>query len=329
MKIINKIKETRFPIFVKMIPSMISEYWKFAKGNARCENSQNLNKQLSDILMLTHALEKGFSLPNLRKAFGYEKAQKLLNKINYFVQNNGFTDELIVPVSVLNFYVEYHKNNNIVSDNFIKISKNFESLLTSLPQNINYNNGGAFSKTKSEMLAIGKGDFKTLSQGRYSIRNFDKEPVSLSQIEEALSLATKSPSACNRQSYRVHIFSGEQKNQILNLQGGSKSFGGYVDKVLLITFDMNRYFIREIHLGYVDASLFAMSLIYGFTYLGIGSIPLTLGINKKNIDKIYDDFSIPENETLVLLIGIGNYVKEFKVSQSSRNKIKDFTTYHN
>ena len=59
MSIKKSITENPLAIFIKMIPTMVDEFWRFAKGNARCGNSGNRDKMLTEILMLTHALEKG------------------------------------------------------------------------------------------------------------------------------------------------------------------------------------------------------------------------------------------------------------------------------
>lgn len=314
-------------IFIKMIPTMVDEFWRFAKGNARCGNSGNRDKMLTEILMLTHALEKGFSLPNMRKSFGKEKASKLSVLIEKYISSYGYTADLIVPISLMKKYMEFHKENGINSKELDLISDRIQRI-TEKYKEICFDKAGSIDKTKEEMLTVAKGDFKTLATGRYSIRNFDKTPVAIESINEAIEIAKKSPSACNRQSYRVHVFEGENKNHILKLQGGANSFSECVDKVILITADLHRYYTREPHLGYVDGSLFAMSLMYALTYLGIGSIPLTLGIKTKNLKRIHTEFDIPENEIPVLLIAVGNYTDSFKVARSERNGITSFTTYH-
>lgn len=71
-----------------------------------------------------------------------------------------------------------------------------------------------------------------------------------------------------------------------------------------------------------------MNLIYALTYLGIASIPLTLGIKLSILKQIKKDFNIPNNETPVLLIAFGNYPNKFKVAKSYRNPVESFTTFH-
>ena len=124
-----------------------------------------------------------------------------------------------------------------------------------------------------------------------------------------------------------HIFSGEQKDLILSTQGGANSFYKEANKAILITGDLNRYYSTEMHLPYVDASLFSMSLIYALTSLGVASIPLTMG-RKLSVLKKVQGMEIPQNEIPVLLIAIGSYPDEIVVSKSARFSPDTFTIFH-
>lgn len=329
MSVKLKIAENRIVNFIKLLPSMIGEYLDFSKGNARSNHSKDKEKQLTDILMLTHALEKGFSLPNLRKSFGLEKAERLSSLVMRYIYKFGYDDNLCVPISLLRQYVIYHKLNGFNSQKFKAVENKTSQIIESTGKKVNYfEAAGTFDKSKDEMLAISHADFKTLAEGRFSVRDFDSTPVLRKDIIEAMEIASKSPSACNRQSYRVHVFEGTDKNEILNLQGGANSFSDSVDKVILVCADLNRYYSLEAHLGYVDGSLFAMSLIYALTFKGIASIPLTLGIKSKRLKSIKNKFDVPNNEMPILLIAIGNYKEAFKVAKSQRNPVDYFTKFH-
>lgn len=309
---------------------MIKEYWSFAGSNARCGNSKTRNKRLSDILMISHALEKGFSLPDMRKSFGQKKAKQLCSLILSYIDKFGYDDSLIIPISLLESYISFHKSNAVDTEDLQKISSDLDKIVSLSGKHHEYfHHAGSIEKNAGQMIQSGKGDFKTLALGRYSVRNFSNVPLTDEQIQEAISIAQKSPSACNRQSYCVHVLRGATKDNILGIQGGSKSFFRYADTAFLITADLNRYYTNEMHLGYVDGSLFGMSLIYALTYLGIGSIPLTLGIDRAILSNMKSMLGIPESEMPVLLIAAGNYADNFKVSMSDRNPLQSFVTYHN
>lgn len=329
MNIRKIISENPYAIFLKTFPTQINNSWKFAKYNARCHNSKDKNKNLTEILMLTHALEKAFSLPNPKKQFGIQKAIQLKNRITDYIGRYNWDESLSTPVSVLSQYVIYHENNNSLTSEIDSIKTQVQEMLDShsMKQCV-MDLGGTYDLTKEILQEAAKGDFKSLSANRYAIRNFDGSPVNHKLIHEALDIAKKSPSACNRQAYRVHIYTGEKKNKLLRLQGGANSFYETADSVLLISADANRYYLNEARLGYVDASLFAMTLIYAFSYLGIASIPLTLCIKQSVIKRINKEFDVPENEIPVLMIAIGNYPEHFSVAKSYRNPVEKFATTH-
>lgn len=329
MKLKKMIQENWLLSFIRQLPNMFSEYASFVKSHARSNQSKISQKKLTDILMLTHALEKGFSLPNMRKSFGFDKALSLAYLIKDFITKYDYSYDLNVPICILKYYLNYHDNNSIEDNRLKEIHSLYSQISIMAGNRVDTNQtAGAIEKSKEEMITIAHADFETLAENRFSVRTFDSTPVPYDIITKALKIASKSPSACNRQSYRVHIFEGNNKNCIMSLQGGGKSFMDNVDKVILINADLNKYYSREIHLGYVDASLFAMSLIYALTYLGIGTIPLTLGIGRDKLSKLKRDFNIPSNEMPVILIAIGNYADSFKVAISHRNPVEYFTTYH-
>ena len=85
MSLRQTVGENSLAIFLKMLPDKLKEVWQFAKNNARCGNKKTKSKSLTDILMLTHALEKAFSLPNPRKSFGIRKDKDLTTKINEYI----------------------------------------------------------------------------------------------------------------------------------------------------------------------------------------------------------------------------------------------------
>lgn len=329
MRLKDKLSEKHFLLFLKMIPYMLSEYWQFSKHIARCGMSKNSKKLLTDIIMTTHAIEKAFSLDNKRKGFGLKKIMSLVNNIQKYIDKYGYSDKLNVPIALVNSYLVFQKNDGFTDKSLDEVTNKLKSIVKLYHvSNEVFNEAGFLIKTKAQIIKSTNVDFGKLANNRYSFRHFAKEDVSDELIRKALDIAKKSPSACNRQSYRVHIFSGDDKDKILKLQGGSNSFYKEANKAILITSDMNRYYTTEMHLPYVDGSLFAMSFIYALTSLGLASIPLTMGRKLNVLKEIYSTMDIPKNEVLVILIAIGHYPDKAEVSISHRNDVESFTTFH-
>lgn len=312
-----------------MLCYMVYEYWNFTFHTVRCNMSHESEKLLTEILMTTHALEKAFSLDNKRKGFGVKKVVLLIENIQKYIRKYGYSDKLDVPIALINSYLVYQRNDRYENPLLDKVESELYAIIVEygIKKDV-FQMAGYRKVNKSEMLDLTNIDFRRLAINRHSFRHFSKEPVSDVTIIDALEIAKFSPSACNRQAYRVHVFSGNDKDAILKLQGGANSFFKEVDKAILITGDMHRYFTTEMHLAYVDGSLFAMALIYALTSLGVASIPLTMGRKLNTLKSVMKEMNIPDNELPVILIAIGNYPTEAALSLSHRNAVKTFTTFH-
>lgn len=316
-------------LFIKMFPYMIHEYWQFSKHVARCGMSKNSNKLLTDILMTTHAIEKAFSLDNKRKGFGVKKIVTLTNNIQKYIRKYGYSEKLNVSIALVHSYLAFQEKDGYADESLEDVKKQLKSVVEhcGISDDV-FREAGFLVKTGEQMKEATNVDFSKLASNRYSFRHFSKKEVSDEVIRKALDIAKKSPSACNRQSYRVHVFSGQDKDDVLKLQGGANSFYKEANKAVLITGDMNRYYTTEMHLPYVDGSLFAMSFIYALTSLGVASIPLTMGRKLNVLKEIHHKLNVPENEVPVILIAIGNYPDKAEVSMSHRNDVESFTTFH-
>ncbi len=308
---------------------MLHEYWEFSENVARCNMSKNPEKLLTDILMTTHAVEKAFSLNDKRKGFGVKKIVALTKNLEKYILKYGYSEKLEVSVALIQHYLVFQRNTGFRNSALDDVEKRLASIVEAnhISEDV-FTKAGYLTLSKAQLLQTTHVDFKTLSANRYSLRHFSKDAVSEETIKEALNIAKKSPSACNRQAYRVHVFSGEDKDKILRLQGGANSFYEEADKAILITGDMNRYYTTEMHLPYVDGSLFAMSFIYALTSLGVASIPLTMCRKLDVLKGIHSQMNVPKNEVPVILIAVGNYPDEAEVSLSHRNGVDSFTTFH-
>ncbi len=329
MSLIQKIKESPSALFFKLLKTKCGECLDFAKENARANNSSRPSSSFSDILMLTHALEKSFSLPDRRAVFGLSKANDLTGKLKRYVEKFGYEECLEVPLSLMEYYIKDQKIHNSDSEEFNQLESNFVVLKSLCPADAFRKEYAGTRTIKGEdAVKSGKGNFEEMVSNRYSVRDFNGTKVDKEVIRKALEMARKSPSACNRQAYRVHIYEGNEKDRLMVMQQGSKAFHKNASAVILISADMNRYYTRESNLGYVDASLFGMTLIYSFNYLGIATIPLTLGLEYSLLKKIKKEFKIPKNELPVMMIAIGGYKDNFEVAISHRDGIESFTNFH-
>lgn len=329
--IINKLKENHLLLFLKMIPDMVSEYWDFTHETVRCNLSSSKSKQLTEILMLTHAIEKGFSLKNVRVDFGVAKMKTLVNLLSNYIKKYGYDDNLRVPFSLIFAYQKFREDHHNMTDELRTLFLNADSLVAQTGhQRSEYTLAGTITVKRQEMINLENAGFEVLSNKRHAVRNFESfGGADLDgSLREAINMAKYAPSACNRQAYRVHVYKGEEKTRVLKAQGSAGPFSEDAEMAIIITGDMNRYYSFEQHLMYVDASLFAMSLMNALTAKGIANIPLTQCIKRKVLNQIKKKFNIPKNEMPIIMLAIGQYPEEVKVARSERLEYSAFTTYH-
>lgn len=112
-----------------------------------------------------------------------------------------------------------------------------------------------------------------LSIRRRSVRWFRDQPVPRELIEKAVTVASLSPSACNRQPYEFRVFDDPAVvEQIANLPGGTKGFAHQFPAVVVLVGELRNYYgERDRHLIYVDASLAAMSFVFAAETLGLST----------------------------------------------------------
>ncbi|WP_396668820.1 nitroreductase family protein [Microbacterium sp. R86528] len=171
--------------------------------------------------------------------------------------------------------------------------------------------------------------FRDVASRRVSIREFSDAPVSYDDVREAIGIASLAPSACNRQSARVHLVTDPQIiDSILRIQAG---LGGYPrpPMLILITGDASSYVeATERNQPYVDGALFAMSLIYALEDEGLGTCALTAMLWRKHEKAVRDLLLVPPSECFVTFIAVGRVSQGATVPLSKRASVEAITTVH-
>jgi hypothetical protein len=125
---------------------------------------------------------------------------------------------------------------------------------------------------------------------------------------------------CNRQSWRVHVFSeAADKAMILRHQNGNLGFGHLADRVLLVTADMRTFVSSgERNQAFLDGGLFSMSLLYALQARGIATCPLNLSISFQVDRRLRKAARIPGWETPLMMIAVGYPPDRLNVAASAR-----------
>lgn len=280
----------------------------------------NEKKQTTDLTIRVHALEKGMSIGNVKYGFGQDKTKRLLNDLRVFFQNGGDVLFFSEALTVVKKYIEFNNFNKET-----EVVKSFNKLLEESKVSL-VDHGGILEiiGNKEKRAA----SFAEFSRSRFAIRDFSSVPLNVEDLKEALQICEKTPSACNRQPWRIHVYLDKQKrDKMFRFQGGSRGFSDDMQGCILVSGDMNSYSTDESNLLFVDGGLYAMNLMYALHYKNIASIPLSMGMRMNCIKKIKQEMGMPENELPVLLLGIGTYKDSFKVAASSRYYYNKYTIF--
>ncbi len=279
------------------------------------------------ILRLNHTLEKGMSMRNPRKGFGQQKAVRLIELLNHYCDLYLSSDKnfLQYPISTIYSYISYTIASGVEMQG---IQDAFKRLINKIGLDCKDSLGGIVTVTKGEILKNASGNFESLLESRHSIRYFDSEVPQREKIEQALRLAQKTPSACNRQGWKTHVFMCDKSVELLRWQGGCNGFEEEIKCAILVTANLKAFFYYEVHQAYVDGGLYAMNLINAIHSLGLGTIPLSVGFKYKKLQELSCKFGIPENEVPIVIIGVGVLQDRFKIAVSERKKIDITNTYH-
>jgi len=267
-----------------------------------------------------HSLEKGLSYQELRLGFGKQVLQNVIDlMIEYRRQGFPLNEHVYqTALSNLHSYITVHDQNNFdVND--------LKEVFESLSKGTSYGEtGGVHYKTKDEMIEKSKEDFKSFSISRHSVRDYTSEPVSYEVIEKAFKLASHTPSACNRQSWKLRVVETPKLKKIIQAnQNGNRGFGDYIDKFIIITGDVQYYDrLRERNQANIDGGMYAMNLLYALHYYQIAAVPLSASLNLKQEENLRKTFNISDAENFIMFIGIGNYTDEFKIPKSDRRPVQ-------
>lgn len=295
------------------------QYSRFLEYSISGKDTNDVSFLETNLRILIHELEKGFSLPMPKRGFGKEKVALLVAYYEKYVKI-GKDAELIQYVQdILSFYKQNEQEYGF------DVSMIPENLYSDAFSN---SDAGVKKARGIELSDAQRLSFEKFSESRHSIRMFKDEKIGEELIKQAVRLAQTAPSACNRQSVEIfHVSSADKCKEILDLQGGFKG-ASIVNDLLIITSNLSLYTsLYELNTGYVDGGIFAMNLMYALHYYGIGSCPLLWNDDQDKREKIRDIVRIPMKNMIILLLPIGNYVEpDYKYAVSRRKSV--YQIYH-
>ncbi len=300
-------------------------FWRLtSKYNASHHTDEDIEKMQYTLLRENHIIEKGMSMRNPRKGFGQEKVYALLERLQKYLKLYGDKEFIRYPLSTIKNYILYTEERGTPLP---KIKNKYNELEENIGIGVVIPHAGIVELTKEDILSRCNKDFESLLYSRHSLRYFSSEPIEQTTIIKALQLAQRTPSACNRQAWKTHVYQGNRSVELIKWQGGSKGFEEECRYSILVTANLKAFLSHEVHQAYIDGGLYAMNLINALHSLGLGCIPLSCGFEYSKLQQL-KQFGIPDNEVPILIIAFGNLQDNFYVAVSTRNDICKTNIFH-
>lgn len=323
-KLIIAIKCNPVIVWLRIMIEKIGESFMLTRFNGSTNQTKDIDKKETELQIRAHALEKGMSIGDVRAGFGKPKATSLLADLADDMQRGGHREFAEETISVVQKYVDFNKSLGADMSDIQLLVDAFCKQFNIQPKD----QGGVYHLHLADIEAKRNASFPEFSATRFSIRDFGEEPLDIERLKAAFKVCEKTPSACNRQSWRIHVYTDKaQRERLFRLQGGSKGFDNHMQVAILICGDLRNYGFFEQNLPYVDGGLYAMNLLYALHHEGVAAIPLTMGRKFRDIQHIKKVMGIPQNEMPVLLIGVGTFKSDYRAAVSYRYDYKEYVKF--
>lgn len=256
-----------------------------------------------EILQTAHRLEKGLLNENPKPLWGWEKAERIAALLK--VNDDEFSNR--TGKGVLKAYIVAKKNN----DN-IKERERANKFLEKHPEIEQEDTlGGVILLKRDDITIKDKDAIEHLFKTRHSCRDYKDKLVSKEDVNAAIELALKCPSACNRQVTNCYVYQSKELQTII------------------LTANIRAYEMSEFNDWFVSPSIFAGYLSLSLHLYGIGSCVYRkqlYGHHRYN-EEMRRKCNIPDEEMIVLELRFGYYKEELKVAVSNRHNAVDIIKY--
>lgn len=162
---------------------------------------------------------------------------------------------------------------------------------------------------------------------RFSLRDFASDlTLSAETIRKIASIASSTPSVCNRQTGRLHFYQEPTLIEtILNEQQGSNGFKESISNLCIVTVKTSLFTgPRERNQRWIDGGLYAMTTVWGMHSLGLGTCMLNWSRFSNETSRLRRIANIPVDEDVICLIAFGYPADKF--SRRARSPKRDLSS---
>lgn len=339
MKIFGRIKLSIFRLIYKSNKLSTLYYLIFSdafdreskaviNGILRYEGEPYPYQQSSYLLRRSiHRLEKGLLMKPRRDIFALEYINDAIDCYEQLAQSSSGdqNDEVNWAHDVLALYFKVTGSHPIID----KARERFNSFTgRGFPQKDAL--FVPYARDINNKPPVDYESFLKLAYQRRSVRWYLPKPVPRELVDEAIKIASLSPSACNRQPFIFRIFDEpELVQKIAALPGGTTGFYQNFPMIVVLVGQLGAYASeRDRHIIYIDGSLAAMSFMFALETLGLSSCAINWPDIKTKENKMADFLRLASDERVIMLISVGYPDPEGLVAYSQKKDLDMLRKYN-
>lgn len=266
-----------------------------------------------------HRIEKGLAMPESRPGFGKDTIVSLMRALPAHEASFGPTAVGQSVEDVLRSYAADQRRQGVPNEELeaFLAARRSASTAPALP---GVEPGGFIQLELDRLFPVDSQISRRFLTSRRSVRQFTGAPVPDELMDEAVHLAQRAPSVCNRQGGRLYM-SNDPKvmARMLAHQNGNRGFGQTLGAVFIVAEDMRIFMnVGERNQAFVDGGIFAMSLVQGLHALHLGACLLNWSATAGADMALRREFGIPDHHAVITMVGAGYPVDPVRVAASPR-----------
>jgi nitroreductase len=315
---------------LRLLPNALYDYRRYLLWSGMNKSRGTLHSDAARVTLFYHQVEKGLSLRSPRPGFGAPVVSRLIDDIGRFFRDRGVREPGTTGIAALSEYVKFNQRSGVDAS---AVQARLDRVLqdNEVPEPAsNAWEGGVIELRRSDIDVARNSGFAAFFASRHSIRQFSGEPVSFSVVEEAVRIAQKTPSVCNRQSWRVHVVTNKDiRDKVLAIQAGNRGFGEDAGALLVVTCELGCFTeVSERYQAWIDGGMFSMSICLAFHHLGFGTCCLNWSKEYSADKALRTVMPVPKSEQVIMCIAVGGLPDEFRVARSYRPRVDTILTEH-
>jgi len=268
-----------------------------------------------------HKIEKALALKEPRTGFGKPVVHRLIDSLELYVSSHGNDAPVPLALNTLNAYRAFH---DTLGASDPALWARIDALASRASAGT-FGGGGVMQVGRAEIHARAQLDLTAFFDARHSIRHFDEREVDAALIAQAVRMAQRTPSVCNRQASKVHVYSEPvDRERVLACQQGNRGFGEQAKVALVVTVDLETFFsVGERNQAWIDGGMFAMTLVWALHSLGLGCCCLNWSVERERDAHVHEVGAIPDTEVVIMMIAVGHLPEVLNVAQSVRRPLDE------